>query len=235
MKTDPAKTQAVADWPCPASQKQLGFLGFVNLYSKVAAPPSWFTATSSPYTWTPKTKTAFLYQARFHLLPSSCTLSLHSNLWLRWMPLTRVAWCGWTIRTYPPFGQPKYSTYLPYSRYFINMASHGALIHIVSFHHKFGKPCAKPKHKTESPLPAQLPGVCSSHLLLCLQLNDYTATGTSPFWTPSFPEEEVRRGLFVALLVCMEVYATLLHSSACSWLPLHPCTNLFKRAGPLGL
>lgn len=67
LKADPAKVQAVPDWPTPTSRKQLQrFLGFANFYrrfvrnySQVAAPLTRLTSTISPFSWTPDAQIAF--------------------------------------------------------------------------------------------------------------------------------------------------------------------------------
>ena len=61
IKTDPAKVQAVAEWPTPTSRKQLQrFLGFANFYrrfirdySKVATPLTRLTSVKIPFGWSP--------------------------------------------------------------------------------------------------------------------------------------------------------------------------------------
>uniref|UniRef100_A0A8P4GPN0 Gypsy retrotransposon integrase-like protein 1 n=1 Tax=Dicentrarchus labrax TaxID=13489 RepID=A0A8P4GPN0_DICLA len=68
VKADPAKIQAVADWPRPTTRKQLQrFLGFANFYrrfirnySKVAAPLTKLTSVKAPFAWSPEAETAFL-------------------------------------------------------------------------------------------------------------------------------------------------------------------------------
>lgn len=67
VKTDPAKTQAVVEWPRPTSRKQLQqFLGFANFYrrfirdySRIAAPLTRLTSPSLPFSWTPEAEAAF--------------------------------------------------------------------------------------------------------------------------------------------------------------------------------
>lgn len=67
MKTDPAKIQAVANWPRPTSVKQLQqFLGFANFYrrfirnySRVAAPLTKLTSPATAFSWTPEAEAAF--------------------------------------------------------------------------------------------------------------------------------------------------------------------------------
>lgn len=64
---DPAKIQAVAEWPTPSTRKQLQrFLGFANFYrrfvrdySKVAAPLTELTSTLRPFIWTREAEAAF--------------------------------------------------------------------------------------------------------------------------------------------------------------------------------
>uniref|UniRef100_A0A8P4FYW6 Gypsy retrotransposon integrase-like protein 1 n=1 Tax=Dicentrarchus labrax TaxID=13489 RepID=A0A8P4FYW6_DICLA len=68
VKADPAKIQAVADWPRPTTRKQLQrFLGFANFYrrfirnySKVAAPLTKLASVKAPFAWSPEAETAFL-------------------------------------------------------------------------------------------------------------------------------------------------------------------------------
>nr|CBN81752.1 Pol polyprotein [Dicentrarchus labrax] len=68
VKADPAKIQAVADWPSPTTRKQLQrFLGFANFYrrfirnySKVAAPLTKLTSVKVPFAWSPEAENAFL-------------------------------------------------------------------------------------------------------------------------------------------------------------------------------
>lgn len=67
LKQAPSKIQAVAEWAVPTSRKQLQcFLGFASFYkmfiqdySKVAAPLTHLTSTSSPFIWTSEAETAF--------------------------------------------------------------------------------------------------------------------------------------------------------------------------------
>lgn len=68
IKTDPAKVQAVTDWPTPSNRKQLQrFLGFANFYrrfirnySKVAAPLTKLTSVKVPFDWPPEAEAAFV-------------------------------------------------------------------------------------------------------------------------------------------------------------------------------
>ncbi|TWW62587.1 Retrovirus-related Pol polyprotein from transposon 17.6 [Takifugu flavidus] len=67
VRADPAKIQAVVEWPRPTDRTQLrrflGFAGFIRRFikgfSQVAAPLSALTSTSRPFTWTPEAETAF--------------------------------------------------------------------------------------------------------------------------------------------------------------------------------
>ncbi|KAK7940550.1 hypothetical protein WMY93_003876 [Mugilogobius chulae] len=67
LSADPAKIQAVVEWPTPTSRKLLQrFLGFANFYrrfirdySRVAAPLTRLTSTSNPFTWTSEAQEAF--------------------------------------------------------------------------------------------------------------------------------------------------------------------------------
>lgn len=64
---DPAKVTAVTEWPAPTNLKQLQrFLGFADFYrrfirnySRLAAPLTALTSTSSPFHWSPKAESAF--------------------------------------------------------------------------------------------------------------------------------------------------------------------------------
>ena len=67
LQPDPAKINAVTEWPTPTSRKELQrFLGFANFYrrfirdySKVAVPLTRLTSTSSPFRWSPEASAAF--------------------------------------------------------------------------------------------------------------------------------------------------------------------------------
>ena len=67
VKMDPAKVSAVAEWPAPDNRKRLQrFLGFANFYrrfirnySRIAAPLTALTSTSTPFSWTPEAEAAF--------------------------------------------------------------------------------------------------------------------------------------------------------------------------------
>ena len=67
LRPDPAKIQAVSEWPTPSSRKELQrFLGFANFYrcfiqdySKVAPPLTSLTSTSSPFRWSSAATMAF--------------------------------------------------------------------------------------------------------------------------------------------------------------------------------
>lgn len=73
LRADPAKVQAVADWPTPTLRKKITFLGgfahfyrrFVRNFSQVAAPLTRLTSTASPFNWTPESHAAFL-QLKIH-------------------------------------------------------------------------------------------------------------------------------------------------------------------------
>ncbi|KAL5606238.1 uncharacterized protein BROUX77_003431 [Berkeleyomyces rouxiae] len=64
---DPAKVQAVKDWPVPSSKKELrGFLGFANFYrpfiknfAEVAVPLTSLTGHLVPFVWSPECQAAF--------------------------------------------------------------------------------------------------------------------------------------------------------------------------------
>ena len=67
VATDPEKTQAVRDWPCPKDKRELrSFLGlcsyyrrFVRGFSNIARPLTRLTEEQRPYLWTEEAKTAF--------------------------------------------------------------------------------------------------------------------------------------------------------------------------------
>ncbi|XP_054608715.1 uncharacterized protein LOC129167989 [Dunckerocampus dactyliophorus] len=67
LSPDPAKIQAVVDWPAPTSRKLLQrFLGFANFYrrfirnfSLVAEPLTKLTSVKVPFVWTPEADSAF--------------------------------------------------------------------------------------------------------------------------------------------------------------------------------
>lgn len=67
LKADPAKVQAVAEWPSPSTRKQLQrFLGFANFYrrfirnySQVSGPLTQLTSSKTPFLWSQAAETAF--------------------------------------------------------------------------------------------------------------------------------------------------------------------------------
>ncbi len=67
LQPDPAKIQAVTEWPTPTTRKELQrFLGFANFYrrfirdySKVASPLTQLTSSSSPFQWSLEAASAF--------------------------------------------------------------------------------------------------------------------------------------------------------------------------------
>lgn len=67
LRADPAKVEAVRDWPAPTTRKQLQrFLGFANFYrrfvrgySQIAAPLTKLTSTKHNFTWSPEADLAF--------------------------------------------------------------------------------------------------------------------------------------------------------------------------------
>lgn len=67
VKTDPVKTQAVADWPVPTNRKQLQrFLGFANFYrrfiknySQIASPLTRLTSVHQSFVWNSEANSAF--------------------------------------------------------------------------------------------------------------------------------------------------------------------------------
>lgn len=67
VRADPAKVEAVAEWPRPETRKQLQrFLGFANFYrrfiknySQKAAPLTHLTSSAIPFRWSNEAETAF--------------------------------------------------------------------------------------------------------------------------------------------------------------------------------
>lgn len=67
LKADPAKVQAVTEWPVPSTRKHLQrFLGFANFYrrfirnySQVAAPLTQLTSSKLPFVWSQAAEAAF--------------------------------------------------------------------------------------------------------------------------------------------------------------------------------
>lgn len=67
IEADPAKIQAVTEWPTPSNKKQLQrFLGFANFYrrfirdySRVASPLTKLTSAKHPFQWTAEAEKAF--------------------------------------------------------------------------------------------------------------------------------------------------------------------------------
>uniref|UniRef100_A0A669DIS8 ribonuclease H n=1 Tax=Oreochromis niloticus TaxID=8128 RepID=A0A669DIS8_ORENI len=67
LRTDPAKVQAVLDWPTPPNRKQLQrFLGFANFYrrfirdySKIGLPLTCLTSPKVPFCWDDQAQEAF--------------------------------------------------------------------------------------------------------------------------------------------------------------------------------
>ncbi len=98
LKADPAKVQAVAEWPIPSTRKQLQrFLGFANLYrrfirnySRVATPLTQLTSSKVPFMWSHAADAAFkqLIFSPLHLC--FLTQTLLSSLWWKMTPLTQV-------------------------------------------------------------------------------------------------------------------------------------------------
>lgn len=84
VKSDPAKIQAVAEWPIPTTRKQFQhFLGFTNFYwrfihkySRVAAHVTRLTYTNIPFTWTSEVDKASLTLNR---LFTSALVLAHPN------------------------------------------------------------------------------------------------------------------------------------------------------------
>ncbi len=77
LKPDPEKVKAVAEWPVPATRKQLQrFLGFANFYrrficdySRTAAPLTQLTSVKRSFEWSPA--------ARQHLISLKQSLLMH--------------------------------------------------------------------------------------------------------------------------------------------------------------
>ncbi len=67
LRADPAKIEAVKNWPIPSTRKELQrFLGFANFYrrfirnySRIAAPLTQLTSSKVSYTWSEAANTAF--------------------------------------------------------------------------------------------------------------------------------------------------------------------------------
>ena len=84
IRTDPAKVQAVADWPNPTNRKQLQrFLGFANFYcrfirgySSVASPLTSLTSVKTQFSWSPAVDAAF---SRLKCLFSSAPVLFHPD------------------------------------------------------------------------------------------------------------------------------------------------------------
>ncbi len=75
---DPAKVEAVADWPIPENRRAVQqFLGFANFYrrfirnfSQVALPLTDFTSTRTRFSWSSQAQTAFdSLKSRFSSAP----------------------------------------------------------------------------------------------------------------------------------------------------------------------
>lgn len=74
LRMDPAKVQAITDWPTPSNLKAVqSFLGFANFYrrfirdySKVVSPLTALTKKDTPFQWSSQCQTAFdLLKSRF--------------------------------------------------------------------------------------------------------------------------------------------------------------------------
>lgn len=84
MKTDPAKIQAVVQWPIPTSRSLLQrFLGFANFYrhfirnySQVAAPLTQLTSSKLPFIWGPEAGAAF---SKLNELFTSAPILIHPD------------------------------------------------------------------------------------------------------------------------------------------------------------
>lgn len=79
LSPDPAKMQAVADWPTPSSlQSFLGFASFyhhfIRDYSKVAAPLTRLTSTLKPFAWSEEVEGDF-HTVKGTVYYCSCPLS----------------------------------------------------------------------------------------------------------------------------------------------------------------
>lgn len=97
LRPDPVKTEAVAGWQTPTSQKQLqqslGFASFyrrfIRDYSNVAGLLTKLTSTAKLFVCTPEAESTFLRLKRLFI--SSPILTLNSNSLWRWTRLTQ----GW--------------------------------------------------------------------------------------------------------------------------------------------
>jgi hypothetical protein len=78
VSMDPAKVQAVTDWPTPRNLKEVrGFLGFANFYrrfiegfARIARPLNDLTKKDAPWSWGPSEQGAFSeLKARFTSSP----------------------------------------------------------------------------------------------------------------------------------------------------------------------
>ncbi|KAI4805924.1 hypothetical protein KUCAC02_010517 [Chaenocephalus aceratus] len=84
LRTDPAKVQAVTEWPTPSNRKQLQrFLGFANFYrrfirdySRVAVPLTKLTSVKLPFEWSPAAEAAFV---KLKCLFSTAPVLSHSD------------------------------------------------------------------------------------------------------------------------------------------------------------
>ena len=84
VRADPAKVQAVTDWPIPTDRKQLQrFLGFANFYrrfirdySSVASPLTKLISVKTPFLWSSSADVAF---SRLKCLFSSAPVLAHPD------------------------------------------------------------------------------------------------------------------------------------------------------------
>nr|XP_008278996.1 PREDICTED: uncharacterized protein LOC103356573 [Stegastes partitus] len=107
LEPDPAKIQAVTDWPTPTSWKDLQrflefshfYRRFIQNYSQVAVPLTSLTSTMTAFRWSPEANTAF-HALKALLRPSCDTLIPPSLLWLKLTHLTREL--EWSYRSTIP-------------------------------------------------------------------------------------------------------------------------------------
>lgn len=104
IQMDPAKVEAVKDWPVPETCKSLQqFLGFANFYqwfiqgySSIASPLHHLTSSKNKFIWNPEAQAAFstlkdgFSSTPIMTLPDSCTVNSLSWRRMHWT----LAWAG---------------------------------------------------------------------------------------------------------------------------------------------